>query len=360
MKAMGKKKLSLPLQYLISLALIAFISITCFATSHFIGYKVVALLLLLAVSLLAMVFDIVPVLTMALLSALVWNFFFIPPLFTFHIANAEDALMFLMYFVVAMVNAVLTFKIRQAEKKARDREEKENTIKLYNTLLNSLSHELRTPISAIIGAVDTLKENKEQLSSVNQAELLHQISTASIRLNREVDNLLNMSRVETGTLKLRYDWCDANELVHNILRKFVDDKGNRSITYTTDEELPLFKMDVTLIEQALYNIVHNAIQYTPEGSNITINVSLKADDCIITVSDNGKGFPESELSFVFNKFYRLPGSKTGGLGLGLSIAKGFIMAHGGTIITENNETGGAKFTLVIPAERSFITNLKNE
>ncbi|NTW32317.1 MAG: DUF4118 domain-containing protein, partial [Bacteroidetes bacterium] len=120
--------------------LIVAVSIACFFTADFIGYKVVALLLLVVVSLLAMVFDILPVLLAALLSALIWNFFFIPPLFTFHIADTEDALMFLMYFVIALVNAVLTFKIREAEKKARDKEEKENTIKLYNTLLNSLSH----------------------------------------------------------------------------------------------------------------------------------------------------------------------------------------------------------------------------
>jgi two-component system sensor histidine kinase KdpD len=107
------------------------------------GYRVVALILLLAVSILAMLFDILPVLFTALSSALIWNFFFIPPIFNFHVGTPEDVLM---YFVVALINAVLTFKIRQIEKKTSDEENREKTIMLYNTLLNSLSHELRTPI----------------------------------------------------------------------------------------------------------------------------------------------------------------------------------------------------------------------
>ncbi|MFA9215329.1 MAG: DUF4118 domain-containing protein, partial [Candidatus Methylacidiphilales bacterium] len=156
-------------------------SIACFFSLYFIGYKTVALILLMTVSVLAMLFDILPVLIAAILSALVWNFFFIPPILTFHINNTEDLLMFLLYFVIALLNAVLTFKIKKEEKRARDKEEKEKTIVLYNTLLNSLSHELKTPISTIIGAVDTLKENKENISNQNQIELLNQIDIASIR-----------------------------------------------------------------------------------------------------------------------------------------------------------------------------------
>ena len=165
---------------------------------EFIGYRIVALILLLVVSLLAMLIDIFPVLVTALLSALIWNFFFIPPTFTFHIGTPEDALMFLMYFVIAMINAVLTFKIREFERKARDKEEKEKSIKLYNILLNSLSHELRTPIATIIGAIDTIKDNETKLSNNNKKELYSEIEIASFRLNRQVENLLNMSRLEAG------------------------------------------------------------------------------------------------------------------------------------------------------------------
>lgn len=317
-----------------------------------------ALVLLVTVSFIAMLFEILPVLIAAVLSAVIWNFFFIPPLFTFHIDNAEDVLMFLLYFLIALVNAVLTFKIREAENKARDKEEKENTIKLYNTLLNSLSHELRTPIATIVGAVDTLKENREKLSVANQTELLSEIDKAGMRLNRQVENLLNMSRLESGMLKLNTDWCDTNEMIHGIIQKLP--ATDHTVKFAADESLPLYKYDRGLIEQAIQNLLHNATQYTPAGATIRVESFPKAEGLVIRISDNGPGFEAEQADKAFDKFYRLPGTKTGGSGLGLSIVKGFVEAHHGTIKLENNSEGGACFTIDIPAEASYIKNLKNE
>lgn len=331
----------------------------CYWGSQFIGYRTVALILLVTVSIVAMLFDILPVLSAAVLSALIWNFFFIPPILTFHIDNTEDLLMFLLYFFIALVNAVLTFKIRKEESKARDKEEKENTIKLYNTLLNSLSHELRTPISTIIGAVDTLKENKEKISTSNQTELLNQIDIASTRLNRQVENLLNMSRLETGMLKLNIDWCDTNELINAVIQK-LSLSYKQTIVFEPNEHLPLFKFDRGLIEQVLQNLLYNAINYTPENSMIKIVASQQSNNCVISVSDNGKGIPESEIKYLFDKFYRLPLAKTGGSGLGLSIVKGFIEAHNGSVKVKNNATGGVTFIVEFPSEASYLNNLKNE
>ncbi len=340
--------------------MVLLVSAACFISTDFIGHRVVALILLLVVSILAMLFDILPVLISAILSALIWNFFFIQPLFTFHIDNGEDLLMFSLYFVIALVNAVLTFKIREVEKKARDKEEKENTIKLYNTLINSLSHELRTPISTILGAVDTLKESKDKLSPVNQTELLSEIDTASIRLNRQVENLLNMSRLESGMLKLNLDWCDLNELIFSVVRKLSAIDFEHRIIFNPIENLPLFKLDMGLMEQVFHNIIYNAVQYTPKNTIINIEASYQHENCLITISDNGHGFPENEIKFAFDKFYRLPNTKSGGSGLGLGIAKGFLEAHNGKIELRNNKEGGALFTISIPAETSFINSLKNE
>lgn len=359
MNLANTRKYSLLNQYLISIALVLLTSIACYFCSQFIGYKTVALLLLVTVSIVAMLFDILPVLIAAFLSALIWNFFFIPPIFTFHIENAEDLLMFLLYFFIALVNAVLTLKIRKEEKKARDKEEKENIIKLYNTLLNSLSHELRTPISTIIGAVDTLKENKEKISSNNQNELLNQIDIASIRLNRQVENLLNMSRLETGMLKLNLDWCDTNELINSVIQK-LSIPYTQTIGFEPNENLPLFKFDRGLIEQVLQNLLHNAINYTPENTTIKIIAKQQSNNCVIIVSDNGIGIPENEISYLFDKFYRLPQTKTGGSGLGLSIVKGFIEAHNGMVKAENNKNGGVNFIIAFPSEASYLNNLKNE
>jgi two-component system sensor histidine kinase KdpD len=354
------RNLKKSLQYFISIAMVILISVSCFYFVQFTGYRVVALILLITVSVLAMMFDIYPVLIAAVLSALIWDFFFIPPLFTFHVDNAEDLLMFLMYFLIAVLNTVLTSKIRKAESKARDKEEKENTIKLYNTLLNSLSHELRTPISAIFGAVDMLKENKDKLSPEQQIDLLNEIDKASIRLNRQVENLLNMSRIETGVIRLKSDWYDINEIIFNVIQKLSIYNAPQRISFLSSENLPLFKLDGILIEEVLYNIILNAIQHTDESSIVSISARYENENCIICIADKGTGFPESEIKYIFDKFYRLPQSKTGGTGLGLSIAKGFVEAHKGKIRLENQASGGAKFTIEIPAAASFINNLKNE
>jgi two-component system sensor histidine kinase KdpD len=331
----------------------------CFFSLTLVGPTVIALIMLMSVSLLAMLFEILPVLFAAVFSALTWNYFFIPPRFTFHIDEAQDVLMFLLYFVIALVNTVLSFKIRKAESKARDKEEKEKAIKLYNTLLNTLSHELRTPIATIIGAIDMLQLPAHKLSVAQQSDLLHEMNKASIRLNRQVENLLNMSRLESGFLKIKRDWCDGNELIYSVIQK-QEQVFQTRFRFEPNEKLPLFKLDGGLIEQVLQNLLHNALQYTPSDAPIEIVIQEKNLNCIITVRDYGAGFPESERASVFQKFYRLPNSKAGGSGLGLSIVKGFVEAHDGTVTLENISTGGAKFTLNIPAETTFISNLKNE
>lgn len=346
------RKYSLPNQYLISILLVVTTSVMCYFSVDLIGYRIVALILLFFVSFLAMVFDIFPVLLTAILSAFIWNFFFIPPTFTFHIGTPEDTLMFMMYFVIASINAVLTFKIRQIEKKARDKEEKEKTITLYNTLLNSLSHELRTPISTIIGAIDTISENKSKLSETSVAELHEEIKIAVFRLNRQVENLLSMSRLEAGILKPNLDWCDLNELIFSIINESKEDSKAHRIDFQPKEKLPLFKTDRGFVEQIVHNLLYNALRHTPPNSLIKIEVENKGENCQITVSDNGIGFPDKEIAQVFDKFYRLSRETTGGIGLGLSIVKGFTEALNGKLQLENIPTGGAKFTILIPAETS--------
>jgi two-component system sensor histidine kinase KdpD len=346
-------------QYIVSVALVLIVSVLCFSVKEQLNYRTVALILLLTVSVIAMLYDIFPVLLSALLSAFIWNYCFIPPVFTLDIKSAEDLLMFLSYFFVALLNAVLTYKIKQAEKNARDKEEKEKTIKLYNTLLNSLSHELRTPIATILGTVDTLKDSNEKLNKVQQFDLLNDIDIASIRLNRQVENILNMSRLESDTLKPKLDWCDVNELVNSTIQKV---NGNKThiIIFQSSETLPLFKVDIGFTEQILLNLLHNAVQYTPAGTTISIEAAHEKDNCVFIVKDNGQGIAAGEIPFVFDKFYRIPQTKAGGSGLGLSIAKGFTEAQNGTIQLESNTAQGTKFTLKIPANTSYLNNLKNE
>lgn len=350
------KKYKLSTQYLISLILIVFVTVSCYILTNLIGYREVALILLLVVSIQAMLFDILPVLTAAILSALIWNYFFIPPTKTFHVGTSEDVLLFLMYFIIALINIVFTSKIRNYERKERKKEERENSIKLYNTLLNSLSHELRTPISTIVGAVDTIKENSNKLSEKDKNELINEIEIAGLRLNREVNNLLSMSRLEAGVLKPKLDWCDVNELMHTVIRNNSENITEHRIDFKLNEDLPLFKLDRGLISQVLSNVLHNALRYTPKGSLIEIDISEKQNHCIFSISDNGEGIQGEDIKFIFNKFYRSSKFSIGGSGLGLSIAKGFTEAHNGSISIENNEKGGARFIIEVPAESMSVTD----
>lgn len=356
MNQFSLQKTKLYRQFVISIFSIILVATACYILSSFIGYRVVALILMVTVSLIAMLFDVKPVMVAAILSALVWNFFFIPPTFTLAIKSAEDLLMFLMYFLVALVNAVLTTKIRRMEKEAQKREEKENTLKLYNTLLNSLSHELKTPISTIIGAADNLNTMSDKLSEVNKFELVSEISKASLQLDRQVGNLLNMSRLESGFIKPKSNWFDVKELVYDVIKALKDQTLNKPVHVAVKDNLPLFKLDYGLVLQILHNLVHNALTYIPKYAVITVRASCKDDKLVLVVEDTGNGFPEDEIDKVFEKFYRLKNSKTGGTGLGLSIVKGFVEAMNGTINLKNMPDGGAVFTVEIPAELSYITH----
>ena len=343
-------------QFLISITAILIVSTGCYFISDFVGYRVVALLLMVTVSITAIFYDLKPVITIAVLSAIIWNFFFIPPRFHLSINNAEDVLMFLMYFLVALVNAVLTTRIRKAEREASRKKERENIITLYNTLLNSLSHELRTPISTIIGATDNLQTMADKLTEFNKYELIVEISKASLQLNRQVENLLNMSRLESGYLKPKYDWVDVKELVYDVLKHLKDHLNNKPVQIISTENLPMFRLDYGLLFQVIHNLIHNDIIYIPRYAVVVVHIVSRENKLLILVEDTGTGFPDDEIEKVFDKFYRLRNTATGGTGLGLSIAKGFVEAMNGSIHLENMEDAGARFTISIPCELAYVNS----
>ncbi len=327
---------------------------------NYIGYQGAALLYLLVVSITAMLFDIWPVLLTALASAILLNFFFITPVYTFKIVSPEDILMFFMYLILALVNTVLTYKIRDYNSKRRDEEEKTKAINLYNILLNSLSHELRTPIATIIGSIDTIQEQEIILSKAHKKELYNEISTAGLRLNRQVDNLLNMSRLEAGILKPSLDWFDINELIFKVINQNQEFTQHHHISFTPQQKLHLIWTDGGFLETILQNLIYNALQHTPKNTTVLIDTDFKIDSLEIQVSDNGLGFPKERIASVFDKFYKLNNLATGGTGLGLSIVKGFTEALGGTVSLTNKKTGGALFIIKIPSKTTSLNSLDNE
>lgn len=357
-------------QYLVSLFSILLVAGVCLLTRDYFDYKVTGYLLLVVVSLLAIFLEIYPVLLAALLSALVLDFFFIKPYYTLHINSTEDFLLLLLFFVIAMINAVLTYKIRKTEQIAQVREARLKTMQLYNTLLDSLSHELRTPISTIMGSVGTMQQSAN-LSDSNKQKLLAEMEKASLRLNHQVENLLNMSRLESGYIQPKLDWCDVNELIYHVLDNLEEELKHHKVVVRKNDYLPLFKLDYGLTEQIIYNLVFNASQYTPKGARITITIDYKPevdfeyhDDvamtCLIAIADDGNGFPEAEIDKAFDKFFRVADSKTGGTGLGLSIVKGFAEAQQGTVSLANGEHGGAVFTIAFPAAVMHLKDISDE
>lgn len=340
-------------QFLISFSLVIGVSLIGLFLHDLIGYRVVAFMLLVTVSILAMFLDIVPVLIAAILSALIWDLFFIPPRFTLTVGTAEDRLLLLMYFIIAMINAVLTNKIRQMEKEVKEKNDKEKSVKFYTTLFNSLSHELRTPITTIIGSVDNIQANSPRLSENDKSDLISEISIAALRLNQQVENLLNMSRLEAGVLAIKKDWCDIADVIYKTLHRLEPHLQKFKVTVDVPENLPLFKLDFGLMEQVVYNLIINVTQHTPEDTLITVQADCVNDRLVMTIADNGMGFPEHEIGWVFDKFYRIKGSLPGGTGLGLSIVKGFVEAHNGSISLENLPVCGSKFTIEILTEKSY-------
>jgi two-component system sensor histidine kinase KdpD len=159
-----------------------------------------------------------------------------------------------------------------------------------------------------------------------------------------------MQRLESGFLEAKLDWCEINELINTPISRLSKELETHTIEKSIQEDFPIIKLDFGLIEQALFNILHNASVYTPDGSTISISCGYENNQLIIVVADTGKGFTEVELNSLFTRFYRVNKSDAGGVGLGLSIAKGFVESHNGQLTVENNVPHGAKFTIKIPCD----------
>ena len=486
------------LHYLAAATIALLVGAACFPVTHLIGYQTVSLVLLFTVAILPLRFGMGPVLLAAGVSALAWDYFFIPPTMTFSVARIEDVLMLVMYFCIALVSGVLTSRARAQERAVRMREERavalyalskdlslartkdavaeaavantkrffdaevvlclgeadgdiftsphpastlaidekelavaawvywnekkagkytdtlpssqatyfpisgpryplgvlgiklfhnaqlaidqetlldnfirqiasaieretlneltkkaivvEESERLYKTLFNSISHEMRTPLSAIMGATENLLEEQLPDDGDVRAELLHEIHAAAGRLNRLVENLLDMTRLESGLLQPKLDWCDLRDLLNATLTKLTKELSRHKVSVEVSAPMPLVKMDFPLMEQVMVNLLMNATLYTPAGSEIRVDAFHEGANCVIVVADNGPGLPAGAETRVFEKFFRLPGAGAGGTGLGLSIARGFVEAHRGTIVAERRAEGGTKFIIRLPHE----------
>lgn len=475
------------------LAVLAALSVVSWLIIGYVGYLAVGLLYLLATIVLGIRVGRWPVLAAGVLSALIWNYLFIPPAFTFRIGKFEDGMMFAAYFAVASIVGQLTARIRAQERHERMREERATALlrltqalgaarsfdegveaalrqadalfgaatalllgdpagdtltphpastaflgekeravadwawrnrrkagrytdtlpsalcfhiplvregkavgvfviqpsegamltlaqrdlaegfaaqfalvvegerlraagerekllleseKLHRALLDGVSHELKTPLAVLQGAAEGLRN----ADASTREQLAAEILTATRRLHRLVNNLLDQTRLESGALKPRLDWCDADDLV-NAAREGVEDLlADHPLEISIPEDMPLFRADFALMEQVIANLLLNAALHTPAGTPVFLAAGVEAEKqrVFFTVADRGPGLPPTMRDRLFRKFQRGDAARVGGLGLGLSIISGFVAAQGGEVVAGENPGGGAVFSVYLP------------
>lgn len=237
----------------------------------------------------------------------------------------------------------------QLEEKQKQTQMQMEAEKLRSSLLSSVSHDLRTPLAAITGSISSLLESDNKLGKAVQKDLLENIRDESGRLERLVNNLLEMTKLESGAVHPQKEMEYPGDVIGSAVARVEGKLAGRTLNIDVPEDLPMVPMDGLLIEQVLVNLLDNALKYTPEKSPLEIEAKLENEQLVISVKDRGPGIPEADLFRLFEKFYRGPQKETrGGAGLGLSICKGFVEIHGGEIWAENREGGGAIFRFTLP------------
>jgi two-component system, OmpR family, sensor histidine kinase KdpD len=236
----------------------------------------------------------------------------------------------------------------QATAAARAAQLKMETEQMRSSLLSAVSHDLRTPLAAITGAASSLLSQSEHLDRHTQKDLLESIASEAERLSRLVNNLLEMTRLESGAIQLRREWHPLEDIVGAALTRLERILGDRLISTDIPEALPLISADDVLLEQVFINILENAAKYTPPGSPLTVIARPDGAGVVIEIADSGPGFAPGEEKLIWEKFYRGKTEGTRGAGLGLAICQGIIAVHGGKIAAENRPQGGALFRIWLP------------
>jgi two-component system sensor histidine kinase KdpD len=225
------------------------------------------------------------------------------------------------------------------------------TERLRSSLLSSVSHDLRTPLAVITGAASVLVQNETDARPEVRHELAETIHEEAERLNRLVRNLLDMTKITSGAMKVKKAWQPLEEVIGAVLSRMEDALRGRTVDVSLPKDLPPVPIDGVLIEQVFINVLENALKYTPKGSSIDIAAHREDGQVVIDVDDRGPGVPPQHRADVFEKFYRLPREgQSGGAGLGLAISRGIVEAHGGTMWVDNRDGGGAAFRFTIPIE----------
>ncbi|HYK96896.1 MAG TPA: ATP-binding protein [Candidatus Acidoferrales bacterium] len=224
------------------------------------------------------------------------------------------------------------------------------TDELKSALLAAVSHDLRTPLASIIASAGSLRQPDVQWTDAEKRSFVSDIENEARRLARIVDNLLDLSRMESGALRPEKAWYDIGSLVDEVLGRLRAVTVGRKVSVDIPDELPPVHLDYVEIDQVLSNLVENAVRHTPAGTAIAISARQDRDNVVIEVADSGPGIDTRALPHLFEAFYRGAPRTRVGIGLGLAVARGLVEAHGGTITAENRPAGGAVFRFTLPID----------
>jgi two-component system sensor histidine kinase KdpD len=300
---------------------------------------------LLGVVAVAMRTSLYPSIFAAVVSTLAFDFFFIPPYAGFRPLEPRHFVTLLVMLLVAVVISGL------AERTRRQADETE-TERLRNALLSSISHDLRTPLTAITGAATTMLEENAELDDVTRLDLAETIYEESDRLNRLLSNLLYMTRLEAGELVIRKAWQPLEDVIGTAIDRLQPQIHDRRLVTHFPHEVPSAPFDAMLIEQVLVNLIENALRHAPSQSRIEISATAAETHTVVEVADRGPGVAARDRERIFDKFYRSdPRKKDGGMGLGLTISRAIVLAHGGHLWVESRFGGGAAFRFLLPHDR---------
>jgi two-component system sensor histidine kinase KdpD len=285
-----------------------------------------------------------PAIVASIVSVLVFDFFLVPPYLTFSVNHIQYVFTFVAFLVVGIVVSTFASKVREQIIQRQ-------TEKLHSALLNSISHDLKTPLVSITGALTVLLDRKSNLDTEHIRELLETARGESDRLNRIVNNLLDMTRTESGVLRISKKPCDLRDFIGACLEQLKDKIGSRNIKINIPKDMPEVAIDFPYMLKALLNVIDNALKYSLDGSPIEIEASCISEKARVSVRDYGYGIPKEDLGRIFDKFYRVQRAQNVlGTGLGLSISKNIIEAHGGHISAESILGKGATFIIELPVE----------
>jgi two-component system sensor histidine kinase KdpD len=287
----------------------------------------------------------------ALLCVLAFDFLFVPPYLSFAVNDAQYLVTFTIMLAVGVVISGLAERARRQEKARAALAVEAETERVRSALLASISHDLRTPLAVMSGASSSLVESGERLGAAERRALAESIFRQSASMAEVMGNVLQMTRLETGAIALQRDWSSLGEIAGSVLGRLAGRLSQHRVMLDLPGDLPLVRVDATLIEQVLGNLLENAAKHTPAGTLVRLRAARHGAEVVVAVEDFGPGLDPADFARVFAKFHRgAAENPAGGIGLGLSICRAIVLLHQGRIWAEQLPGGGTAFRFTLPLE----------